>query len=291
MSRSGRNPSGRMRSERVQCLVIGDAMHPEMREPIRWLNSHDDISLTISKSSDSAFWDSNQPLDLIVLARTYPGQIGQATVDAMQRIWPLAMMISLNGSWCEGEGRSGRPEPGVWRFSACSFVTRIGERLRKKSSMFQVMRQLPRLATEAERLLAESDSPLPEATGSVLIATPNHEAYEALSDALAVVGWSSVWHSRPDLPIPERISAAIWDAARGDEQDWNAVLPFSASVQPAPVCMLLGFPRSQDFRRAGEVSQQAERSGCKISILPKPVRLAELCNELASLARKVAARR
>lgn len=269
--------------EPISCLVIGNAKHSEMLAPVRWLKSHDDVAVSISESTGSMICDSDSPLELIVFLRPYPGAIPKYLVDELQRGWPLATMISLNGSWCEGEGRSGRPEPGVLRFPAASFVSRMRDRFGTKSPLLQMVKRLPRLASEAERILAESGAPLPTVSGAILIAAPNHETYEALSDAVALAGLSSVWHSRAGFPIPAGIAGAIWDASRGDEQDWEALVPFALSVQPAPVCLLLGFPRVQDFRRAYQVSSQLESRDCKIVVLPKPMRLAELCNEFAAV--------
>ena len=54
-------------------------------------------------------------VDVIVVAQAYPGQFSGEALDRLARLAPLARVVVLLGSWCEGEVRSGRPWPGAIR--------------------------------------------------------------------------------------------------------------------------------------------------------------------------------
>ena len=59
----------------------------------------------------SLLHESEEAIDLIVVAQAYPGQYAADRIDGLRRLAPLARVIGLLGSWCEGEVRSGRPWP------------------------------------------------------------------------------------------------------------------------------------------------------------------------------------
>src|SRR5262245_46214259 len=56
--------------------------------------------------------------DLILLVASRPGRFSAAEVEALHRRAPLARLVALLGTWCEGEVRSGHPWPGVNRIYA-----------------------------------------------------------------------------------------------------------------------------------------------------------------------------
>jgi hypothetical protein len=264
---------------RFHCLVIGDVKHPELRAAIDWLVENTDADLHLSPATAIESPLSIPPFDLILLAQTRPGQISLEAVESLNRKWPFAIFVQLFGNWCEGESRSGRLLPGVWRMSATSFIARMRDLVGTEGSVRSSMRQLPRLASEAERLFRDASEPLSNASGLVLIAAGGWSAYQPLADAVALAGFAAVWQLPHQEPRATGISVAIWDAARGDEQDWQAIGKFSAAVGPAPVVVLLGFPRPQDFSRADEVSELRHLS-TRIMLIAKPFRLSELCRAL-----------
>ena len=49
--------------------------------------------------------------DVIVVAQAFPGQFSHQAIDRLRRLAPLARMVGLMGSWCEGEMRTGSPWP------------------------------------------------------------------------------------------------------------------------------------------------------------------------------------
>ncbi len=49
--------------------------------------------------------------DVIVVAQAFPGQFSHEAIDRLRRLAPLARVVGLMGSWCEGEMRTGSPWP------------------------------------------------------------------------------------------------------------------------------------------------------------------------------------
>ena len=64
----------------------------------------------------------------IVLAQAYPGQFSPVAIDRLRNLAPLARLIAILGSWCEGEPRSGHPLPGVIRI----YWHQAAERIRRE---------------------------------------------------------------------------------------------------------------------------------------------------------------
>ena len=53
--------------------------------------------------------------DVIVVAQAFPGQFSLDEIDRIRGLAPLARLLGLLGSWCEGEVRTGLPWPAVIR--------------------------------------------------------------------------------------------------------------------------------------------------------------------------------
>ena len=88
--------------------MLGDWEQAEFAAAVAYLQTSVDLSLTPS---------ANDP-DLILLVASRPGRFSAAEVESLHRRAPLAKLVALLGSWCEGEVRSGHPWPGVTRIYA-----------------------------------------------------------------------------------------------------------------------------------------------------------------------------
>jgi hypothetical protein len=262
----------------VHCLVIGDAQHPELCASIRWLEQH--ASVVIHGTAASAISTDHSPaaFDFVVLCQARPDQITAQELESLYQVWPLATFINLFGSWCEGETRTGHPLSGVWRISTTSFTSRMGDVLERWPTSSSIW-HLPRLSTEAERLLCLSRQSSFQGMGIVAIVASTQEAYESIADAIGYAGFTPVWQRPWSHFSSQGIIATIWDLPRADEQDWQAVEEFWKANGPVPVVLLIGFPRPQDFSRAAQLPDLLNPS-MRIAILPKPLRSGELHYEL-----------
>ena len=115
--------------------MLGDWEQAEFLPAVVYLRTNVNLSLTPS---------ANDP-DLILLVASRPGRFSAAEVESLHRRAPLARLIALLGSWCEGEVRSGHPWPGVTRIYAHQWQARLPRELETWQ---------PRTATEIDRLMS-----------------------------------------------------------------------------------------------------------------------------------------
>lgn len=187
--------------------------------------------------------------EVIVVAQAYPGQFSHAAVDRMRRLAPLARVLGLLGSWCEGETRTGQPWPAAIRVYWHQWETLVRRELARLGEGTPSTWSLPITASEEERLLFAQEQP-GHREGLIVVSTPEFEMQDWLRAACARRGYSSVW-LLPQHPAPvESATAAIFDGddCRGDEAESLARL--AAALAPTPVLALLDFPRIDDHHRA-----------------------------------------
>jgi hypothetical protein len=196
-------------------------------------------------------------------------------VDRLRTAAPLARLIVLLGSWCEGEPRSGRPLPGVvrvyWHEASARFRRELPCWFSRDSAW-----SLPITATDEERMLVTSTASLPRGSGLVAIWTRRREMADLLADACRCAGYSTAWlHPR----FPSRMqgaSAAIFDGDSLDPVTVAELRRFTSHVSPAPVLVLLGAPRIQDVRLVRSLGG---------TVLAKPFRINELLSALEAATR------
>ncbi len=186
----------------------------------------------------------------IVLAQEYPDQFSSLAMDRLRNLAPLARWIAIQGSWCEGEPRSGHPLLGVmhmyWHQTAIEIRREFPHWFQPHGCLWR----LPATATDEERLLAAIRAPLPSGKGLVAIWTRRPEMEGLLSDACRRAGYSSAWlHPRQPARLHAAV-AAIFDGASLDAAGLAELTRLTAKVSPAPVLALLDAPRIQDVRRA-----------------------------------------
>ncbi len=81
-------------------------------------------------------------LDFCVLFQSWPGEFSDSAVLTLKRSAPLAPVILLAGSGCEGETRTGKIPPGVFRLYAHQwneyYAAEFAQFLEKKPSIFSL---------------------------------------------------------------------------------------------------------------------------------------------------------
>ena len=90
------------------------------------------------------------PVDVIVIAQARPGEFSHDNVQRLRQIAPLARIVALLGSWCEGESRSGKPWPGVVRTYWHQWPARAERELRRLAAGECSAWALPPTATDEE---------------------------------------------------------------------------------------------------------------------------------------------
>lgn len=291
-------------------VAIGDVNHSEFESTMGWLRSHVQL---VSVPDISASWRALEPFGgaaWLFLCQRRPGQFTTAEIENLHRAYPLMRLVLLYGAWCDGEGRTGRPCPGVWRvpveaaparlarfpeFAADVGVhglgstplqvaadTRIDASHRESGNRESGNRwQTMRLMSESDRLLDESRAELPSglsARSLVLIVAASRVTYESLADAVRALGYAAAWQTPGSQAASEGHFAVIWDLRWGTEAERLEVERF-ARTSPAPMVLSWGFPRPADFAWARQTGGVDGRT--RVTVVAKPWRLDELAWHLA----------
>ena len=146
----------------VSILLVGNTDRAEFRqarivlERLARLTLADNVDTAVARASDM-----DPPADLVVLAQAFPGEFSCEAVDRLRERVPLARIVGLLGSWCEGEVRTGQPWPGAIRVYAHQWLGRAEEELERLTSGSGSTWSLPATASEEERFLAAAQKPFP----------------------------------------------------------------------------------------------------------------------------------
>jgi len=258
---------------KLSILLIGDTNRSEFRDARASLDSLGRVAhLPDTEAAAAALGGGEHTPDAIVIAQAYPSQFSHRGVDRLRRLAPLARILGLMGSWCEGEMRTGKPWPGVirvyWHQWRARCHQQFGHMIRGESSAWA----LPVTATEEERLLAASDDALTRRQGLIAIYTRLFEMEDWLSAACRSIGCSTVWLRPPRAARVEGATAAMFDGSglQGDNRDELAHL--CTTLRPAPVIAIVDFPRIEDHRRAMDAGAAA--------VVSKPLHVEDLFWEL-----------
>jgi CheY-like chemotaxis protein len=211
---------------------------------------------------------------VIVVAQAFPGQFSHPAIDRLRRLAPLARVLGLVGTWCEGEMRTGTPWPAVIRTCWHQWAPRCQRELRRLAEGQCSSWALPVTATDEERLLVDAGARSPRRQGLVVIDTWSAEMHAWLSAACRSRGFSTVWQRRSDSARTEGASAALFDrtclsaSAGGTENDAASLHRLVEQLYPTPVIAMLDFPRIADHRCA--------LAAGAASVLSKPVAVEDL---------------
>jgi hypothetical protein len=237
---------------RSEWLVIGDLSSAEFagaRTALAAQGTKIEYATTIEQACEQIDRQAGSPA-WIVIVQSRPGLWSAADVESLSCRAPLARMVALLGSWCEGETRTGMPWPGVVRSYAHQWTPRFTRTLteidrgRASGAWF-----LPPTASEAERLGAESETELShEPAARVTISSPDRAMAEMLA-ALCVRTGRQVTKVLPGAEISGDCDALILDMSSYGCEIEVAVAEVSrgrAAVPQASIILLLHFPRSGD---------------------------------------------
>ena len=231
-------------ANRPAVQAIGDVCHPDFRDAIDLLRSGAQIVNA-----------ANQLPELIVMAQSRPGMIAGRIVEALRRAAPLAGIVSLVGSWCEGETRTGKPWPGVDRLHWYEFPSWWRRQLTLRAAGRCPDWSRPgdhryRFIQTSE--LSEPGGPPPR-LGLIALRTPHRDTATALSDVLRHTGYATAWQpqGRPTSAVHGAL-AGIWDGGQLSDREADDLSAFCKRLgnDGAPVMAMLDFPRRDCVARA-----------------------------------------
>lgn len=268
-----------MRPTRPDVLFVGQSDFHEFAEPVAWLDQHTRLDTAGSVAAAlQARCRRQTPWHTVVFAQSRPGQFSEDDVQRVSQSMPLAHLVGLLGSWCEGELRSGRPWPGVVRVYWHQWVARASAELRL--DVRPTSWQLPRTYSEAERTSYALQRPPRTGAGLLAIDTDSATMFDAVAHACHLAGYSAVW-MRSDRPWNvSGVTAVLWDGQLPRGRDFSHLRRVAARMAPAPVVALLGFPRHDDVHEA--------RAQGASAVLPTPFPLPDLWHTLSEVTRRPA---
>lgn len=269
-----------MRTLRI--LLVGDFRHREFHDATAWLSAHAEVEREpLLARATTRLRDTQRPIHLLVIAQSRPGQFSLAAIEQLHRAAPLARLVALLGSWCEGEARSGRPWPGVLRVYWHQWPGRLANEFAELEAGQPTIWAAPRTASDADLFLRVSDERRPPDRGFVAIRARQRDSFDGLADACHAQGFASGWISPRSTIVLHGATAAIWDGRGTTAAEMDELHSLAENLTPTPVVALLDFPRWEDCRLA------LQRGAW--SIVAKPFQLAELAWHLDSAVRHVAA--
>ncbi len=256
-------------SSQLRVCVLGDLRHREFTGAAAWLKSH-----AIAGSRKDL---TNCQLVVLVLARR--GQFNSHDVEQLRRAAPLARIVALTGSWCDGPWRrAGDLLPGVtivpWhRFVAWAEVNRQQLAHRRAAAW-----SLPETSTSDELADFWSVQPLSKNCGLILIDCDNAESAEALADVVRAGGFSAVWQSPPGESFVDGVRASVCEANDARPATLERVAQMSRQFAPSPVIVVINFPRAEDI-------EQILAAGAA-AVVAKPFTLHEILAQLEDALRR-----
>ncbi len=223
--------------------------------------------------------NSTEAPALLVIVEERPGEISPDAVAELRRLAPLAGVLGVTGTWCEGERRSGQPWTATLRWLWHQFPARWKAATAGDRHGWATAWQLPGTLTEEDRLALgdpRDGAPEPPATIEIVSLCPDTRAW--LADACRAAGYHArqagepLEATAPTAAIPEGPVPAdciLWDLSGEPEQlpEWLTI--FAAAGEPPPRWIaLVSFPRQ-------DLIERLRRWGAA-AVLAKPLLLEEL---------------
>lgn len=212
--------------------------------------------------------------ELILLANPLPGTHPESQIEQLRLAAPLARLVVVAGTWCEGEMRTGTPLSGVLRL----YWYELPGWWSSSTNMLQQGGcppwSQPMDGPSAGRCLDSNKSVL---SGIVAIDCKSATTFEALADALGHYGAECHWTRRGQLDqLSPRVIAGIWDGSQLDPLEVERLRSFSQEIgkRGGSVVALLDFPRREHLAIVRD-------AGCQ-AVLGKPYIVDELVSRIAA---------
>ncbi len=251
--------------------IVGDWKQAEFGEPVEWLKTQAKCLLFDNAAAALLSLRTELALQIptaIVLVQSRPGQINRSDVERLHAAAPLARLVGLEGSWCEGVVRGGREWRGIAQVPASSWRYCLGRELGLAN---QGGLPLPtaRTATAAERIEAGISRLHRHCVrgARAIVVSPRRANYEAIAELLQQFGITCVWQGEP-VELGQAADVVVFD---GWEQ--VAAQRDGATGQRPVSMLLLHFPDAEDFERA-------EREGI-LAVVALPLLLTDVADALS----------
>ena len=256
------------RQRRELVLFVGRINDPAWKDQMQWLRESSELVCCATvAAAEKWLSDTRRFPGIVVFGQPRRDYFNAAQIQRLVKRLPMARLVSLEGSWCEGAARSGRPYDGLQRCYWYQFQPRMAHLLGPGS-----LASGNRTQTEHERAIDASRQPLPRGTGLLGIAARSLVTYEAINDACRLAGYRTSWLRPGTMDVPMGLRAIIADTREVSEaEELLGQLPGDSSDIPRIV--LMNFPRLADVKRLTATG--------RTRVVAKPFRLHDLLWSLA----------
>ena len=217
--------------------------------------------------------------DLIVVAQARRGQYSVEQIEKLQALYSGIPMISLLGSWCEGESRSGTPWPGVTRVYWHQWEGRYQKFAQQLTESGITEWHIPRTASIADRIMNTKRISSPNDIGRIAVSAWTNTSFAMVDDAINHFGWTSCWVER-SIWNAETVSSV--DAICIEADSWcddllNRINWVRREVPQTPMVLILNYPRTDEIAKikAAGISE----------VVSKPFELDELQKAIVRAAK------
>jgi hypothetical protein len=263
--------------------LVGQIDHSDFRDVMRLLEVQ-------SKPAD----ERHSP-ELVIVAQSRPGAISHLQMQRLQNEAPLAGIVGLLGSWCEGETRTGRPWPGVarvyWHQFPAWWRRQLELRAAGRCPEWALPDDFGLRITRLQYPPANFQHPRsriqhPNSRSVIVIHTDYRDTADALVDVLQKTGYATIWQrSGRGSCVVRGVAASIWEGGQLNDREADdlAVLCRALAADAVPVIALLDFPHRHSVDRALEIGA--------VAVQGKPWQNDALIAQVQSIARSADAAR
>lgn len=259
------------RTTRTQALAVGPWHTPQFSAALAEVQELQSCrkSTTIEEACELLAAVEIAP-ELILLAQPLPGAVRQRDVDRLQRLAPLARVVIVAGTWCEGELRTGLPPVGALRLYWYELAPWWYAAERRLAAGLASAWSAPLDHPQAGRYVASRSANELAVPSPVAVHADDFSVYETLADALAVEGVEAIW-TRGTTTSSAR--AGIWDGGQLSDRELERLRRCCTQVA-GPVVAMLDFPRVEHIAQA--------RAAGAVAVFAKPYVVDEVFAALAA---------
>jgi hypothetical protein len=208
--------------------------------------------------------------ELILLAQPLPGGVRQQDVDRLQRLAPLARVVIVAWSWCEGELRTGNPPVGALRLYWYELAPWWQAAERRLAAGLCPAWSAPLDHPQAGRFTVDGTVGKLTLPSPVAVHADDFTVFESLAEVLVAYGAHAIW-TRGEAT--RGVQAGIWDGGQLRGRERQRLGSFCRQIA-GPVVALLDFPRVEHIAEAREAGAAA--------VFAKPYIVEELIARLAA---------
>ncbi|MDA7979789.1 MAG: hypothetical protein MPJ50_13560 [Pirellulales bacterium] len=273
----------------TEVLVVGNTLDTEIQPALNVLHRQALVAMVKSPLDVSERLRTWSP-ELFIVHQAYPAQWTPSQLNSLRAASPASRQILIEGSCCEGEGRSSDLHTGLWRiyWHQASALLEIGlkQRAAGRAAWWSAEPERSRLAAAQTRGICDIFATIPTPTDArvAVICSADADFSDLLADAIHDFGWRPLPINVRGMERPTQTLQAmhgadmlLWDCDSGEDLPAPrqpvgcapALLAFVGAVRPEDVTFI---DRSTGWRTA--------------RLLSKPFDLASLHMALTDMSAK-----